>query len=379
MAASRRNLLLLLVLVGAPSLAASQVPAEVIGQVVRRAGTDTLPVSAAGIVLHRIGQNTQGPIDSMQVDREGRFRFRFQADTSAAYILSVRHHGITYFSSPVARDPANRTDDILLIVSDTSSSAPVSLAARSLIVGGAEPSGSRTVVEVIELANRGQATRVSADSVPTFALGLGRGGHGHVIEDTDLSPDAVLIRNDSLLVFAPLAPGERVVIIQYVLPAGVGRLELPPGPAVDTMQVLLETGQLELLVDLPRAADENLDGRPYGRWVGPWPAGQPLAVAVTGVNIRPDLLLGILIGVLMLAMAAGMVLAHRRRSAGALAPVARAGLRPAELIDALAKLDARYRGRERDTDPVEWQQYQGERARLKAALERALASGGATS
>ncbi len=364
---------------GTPSLAASQVPAEVVGQVVRRVGTDTIPVSAAGIVLHRIGQDTQGPVDSMQVDREGRFRFLFQVDTSAAYILSVRHHGITYFSSPVARDPANRTDDILLIVSDTSSSASVAVAARSLIVGGAEPSGSRTVVEVIELANRGQVTRVSTDSVPTFALGLGRGGHGHVIEDTDLSPDAVLVRNDSLLVFAPLAPGERVVIIQYVLQAGVGRLELPPGPAVDTMQVLLEMGQLELLVDLPRAADENLDGRPYGRWVGSWPAGQPLAVAVTGVNIRPDLLLGVLIGALLLAMVGGMVLAHRRRGAGAPAPVAPVVLRPAELIDALAKLDARYRGREGDTAPVEWQRYRAERARLKAALEYALARGGVAS
>jgi hypothetical protein len=364
---------------GTPSLAASQVPAEVIGQVVRLAGTDTIPLSAAGIVLHRVGQDTQGPVDSIPVDREGRFRFLFQADTGAAYILSVRHHGVTYFSSPVARDPANRTDDILLIVSDTSSSAPVVVAARSLIVGGAEPSGSRTVVEVVELANRGQATRVSADSVPTFVLALGRGGHGYLIEDTDLSPDAVLVRNDTLLVFAPLAPGERVVIIQYVLPAGVGRLELPPGPAVDTMQVLLEMGRLELLVDLPRAADENLDGRPYGRWVGSWPAGQPLAVAVTGVNIRPDLLLGALVGVLILAMAGGMALAHRRRTAGAPAPVSPGGPRPAELLDALAKLDARYQGRERDTATLEWQHYQAERARLKAALERALASGGTAS
>ncbi|MFN2317636.1 MAG: hypothetical protein ABR551_13305 [Gemmatimonadales bacterium] len=375
MAASRRNLLLLLLLAGAPSLAAAQVPAEVVGRVVRLAGADTIPVASAGIVLHRIGQDTQGPRDSMPVDAAGRFRFQFMADTSAAYILSVRHHGITYFSSPVARDPAHRTDDILLIVSDTSSSAPVVVAARSLIIGGAEPSGSRSVVEVIELANRGQATRVSADSVPTFAVALGRGGHGFVIEDTDLSPDAVRVRGDTLLVFAPLAPGERVVIIQYVLPAGTRRLELPAGPAVDTMQVLLEMGQLELLVDLPRAEDESLDGRPYARWVGPWPEGQPLAVAVTGINLRPDLLLGSLVALLVLAMAAGLVLAHRRRTRGTAVAPPRATQGPSELLDALATLDARYRGREGDTMAEEWQQYQAERARLKAALERALASG----
>lgn len=362
-------------LLGAPSLAAAQVPAAVVGRVVRLAGPDTIPVPAAGIVLHRIGQETQGPVDSMPVDGAGRFRFQFRADTSAAYLLSVRHHGITYFSSPVARDPANRTDDILLIVSDTSSAAPVVVAARSLIIGGAEPSGSRTVVEVVELANRGQATRVSADSVPTFALALGRGGHGFVIEDTDLSPDAVRVRGDSLLVFAPLAPGERVVIIQYTLPAGTRRLELPAGPAVDTMQVLLEMGQLELLVDLPRAPDEQLDGRPYARWVGPWPEGQPLAVVVTGVTIRPDLLLGALVVFLVLTMGAGLVLAHRRRTRGAPVASPRRTPAPSELLDALATLDARYQGHERDTPAAEWQQYQAERARLKAALERALASG----
>lgn len=362
-------------LLAAPQPGAAQGPAEVVGRVVRVAGADTMSVPGAGIVLHRIGQDTQGPIDSMLVDGAGRFRFRFQTDTGAAYILSVRHHGITYFSSPVARDPANRTDDILLVVSDTSSSAPVVVAARSLIVGGAEPSGSRTVVEVVELANRGQATRVAADSVPTFAIALGRGGHGFVIEDTDLSPDAVLVRGDTLLVFAPLAPGERVVIVQYVLPAGTSRLELPAGPAVDTMQVLLEMGKLELLVDLPRVADEELDGRPYARWVGPWPDGAPLAVAVTGVNIRPDLLLGALVAILILGMSAGLMLARRRRSPGAPAAPRQAALSSVDLLDALAKLDARYQGREAATPGAEWQRYQAERARLKAALERALASG----
>ncbi len=377
MAASRRNLPLLLLLAGTPSLATAQVTAEVIGRVVRVAGTDTIPVPAAGIVLHRVGQDTQGPLDSLRVDGAGRFRFEFPVDTSAAYILSVRHHGITYFSSPVARDPAHRTDDILLIVSDTSSSAPVVVAARSLIIGGAEPSGSRTVVEVIELANRGQATRVSVDSLPTFALALGRGGHGFVIEDTDLSPDAVRVSGDSLLVFAPLAPGERVVIVQYVLPAGTSRLELPAGPAVDTMQVLLEMGRLELLVDLPRATDEQLDGRPYARWVGPWPEGQPLAVAVTGVTIRPDRLLGTLVALLVLAMGAGLLLARRRRTTATPLATPRVTRGPSDLLDALATLDARYRGREGDTTAAEWQQYQAERARLKAALERALASGAA--
>ena len=48
---------------------------------------------------------------------------------------------------------------------------------------------------------------------------------------------------------------------------------------------------------------------------------------------------------------------------------------PGTLLDALAELDAQYAGRESEVAPEEWQQYQEERARLKASLEAALAAG----
>lgn len=345
------------------------------GRVARFVGGDTLPVPGAGIVLHRVGQDTQGPVDSMAVDASGRFRFRFTTDSGAVYLLSVRHHGITYFSSPVARDPANRVDDILLIVSDTSATAPVRIAARSLIVGAAEASGARTVVEVVELANRGQQTRVAPESVPTFTLALARGGHGFVVEDTDLSPEAVRVEGDSLRIFAPLAPGERVVILQYTLPAGIRRLELPPAPAIDTMQVLLEAGQLALeSALLPAAGQESIEGRPYARWVGPWPADSALAVVVTGVSLRPSRVLAVLVAGLVVAMAAGLVLASRRRREGGV-PARPAAPRDAgAIVEAIARLDAAHAGREAEHSRDAWSAYRTERARLKAELERALAT-----
>lgn len=371
MAASSRSLLGALLLLATPL--AAQTPAEVTGRVVRLTGADTVAVAGAGVVLHRVGQDTQGPLDSLPADGAGRFRFRFTTDTGAVYLLSVRHHGITYFSSPVARDPATRVDDILLIVSDTSAVAPVAVAARSLIVGAAEASGARTVVEVVELANRGQQTRVSPESVPTFAMALARGGHGFVVEDTDLSPEAVRIEGDSLRVYAPLAPGERVVILQYTIPAGTRRLELPAGHAVDTMQVLLEEGQLALESALPRAGSETIEGRPYGRWVGPWPADSTLAVAVTGLAVRPSRVLTLLVAGLALAMGLVLLLVRRRRAPPATGPAPPAPRDPAVIVDAIARLDAAHQGRVGELPPEAWAAYQRERARLKGELERTLA------
>lgn len=358
----------------------AQAPASVIGRVVRFAGPDTLPVPGAEVVLHRVAATGQGPLDSLRVDPSGRFAFRFTSDTAALYLLSARHHGITYFSAPVAREPA-RIDDILLIVSDTSSVAPVHLAARSLVIGAAEPSGDRMVVEVLEFANRGRLTRVAADSFPTMAVAMARGGQGFTLEDTDLSPDAVVLRNDSLLIFAPMAPGARMVIVQYRLPAGTRRLELPAGLAVDTMQVLLEPGGLQLVAALPAAGDQVIDTRTYQRWMGAWPADSTLVIAATGVTFSQRTALGALVGALVVALGGGLWWIRRRRS-GAVAAAGTSAV-PARssdtLLEALARLDARYDQGQGKVSAQEWKRYEGERARLKAELERALASGGRAS
>jgi hypothetical protein len=48
--------------------------------------------------------------------------------------------------------------------------------------------------------------------------------------------------------------------------------------------------------------------------------------------------------------------------------------RPADLVEAIASLDARCLGREAEMPPEEWARYRAARARLLAELERALAA-----
>jgi len=373
LAASIRSRLLLLAGLGAAAPVAAQVPAQVLGRVVRLVGSDTMAVGGAEIVLHQIGTAAQGPLDSMRVDAGGRFRFRFVADSGTLYLLSVKHHGISYFSSPVAREPSSRIDDILLVVSDTSANAPVEVAARSVIVSGVEPSGARTIVEVIEIANRGQRTRVAPDSQPTLVIPLLRGSTGAAVQDTDLSPQAVRIVRDTLTVSAPIAPGARMVIIQSTLPAGVRRLELPAGAAADTLQVLLARGNLSLQSALPSVGEQIIDERPYRRWSGAWPGDRPLVIAVTGVALsQRTTLIGLVIG-LVLAMAGGLVWIGRRRQPAPTPAIIVPARSAASLVEELARLDARFEGRQSATEPAEWQRYLTERARLKGELEQALA------
>src|SRR4051812_11746724 len=59
---------------------------------------DSAPVAGIRVVLHRIGPQVQGPLDSTRSDRRGRFRFSFNPDTAAFYLISGRYAGIEYFS-----------------------------------------------------------------------------------------------------------------------------------------------------------------------------------------------------------------------------------------------------------------------------------------
>jgi hypothetical protein len=168
-----------------------------------------------------------------------------------------------------------------------------------------------------------------------------------------------------------------LLFLQYRLPAGTRRLEIPGGLPVDTMQVLLEPGGIELTASLPAVGEQVIEGRTYQRWMGAWPADSTLTIVVTGVTVTQSTALGVLLGVLAVAVAIGVMWMRRRRlavpaeGAGATTPAAARG--GAELVDALARLDTRYAGQRERTDAVEWRRYETERARLKAQLEQALA------
>ena len=333
---------------------------------------DSTPVAGVRVVLHRVGQVLQGPLDSTSTDSRGRFRFRFRADTSAIYLLSARHSSIEYFSPPVHTNPARPDTAIRIIAYDTSSTAPVSVEARHLVVSRPGEDGSRSILDLIVLRNDGQRTRVAPDSArPTWVGQLPRGTMGLEVGESDVSPEAVRRNGDSVIVTAPLAPGEKQLTLEYLVPAGHQVLELRLSESVPMLNVLAEEAKAVVSGgSLVFADSQTLQGRSFRRWTGAGSAGTFLRVVLPGRPRTPAWIVAALVVAVALALAAaGWRLATRP-----------AGVRAStdELLERVAGLDARYQGRQGDVSAEEWHRYQTERARLKRLLESSLAARGST-
>ncbi len=343
-------------------------------QTIRTEGTvlkaDSTPVAGVRVVLHQVGQARQGPIDSVNTDRRGRFGFAFRSDTANLYLLSARHAGIEYFSTPVPHRGGRPVADMRILVYDTSGTAPVSVEARHLVVASPAEDGSRRVLDLIVLRNAGQRTRVASDSLrPSWSGPLPAGTLGLDIGESDVSPDAVTRRGDSVIVTAPLAPGDKQVTIEYLVPAGGQVLDLPFTQEVPMVNVLAEEKDAVVTGGTLALADSQvLQGRSFRRWTGVVPVGSSLRVMLPGRKQAPEWLLPTLVTAVVLVLGgAGWYLVKRP-------PVPPASYD--ELLDAVAALDARYLDRQAETAPDEWQLYQSERARLKSLCENALAAKG---
>ena len=341
------------------------------GRVVLPRAGDTVALPDVRVLLHRVGRAEQGPIDSVRADAAGRFRFRFRADTSAIYLLSARYRGIEYFSPPVHTNPERPDTDVRLVAYDTSTTAPIAVEARHIVVPRPGQEGVRSVLDLIVLRNDGTLARVSPDSMhPTWSFRLPAGAGEMQVGESDISPDAVVRQGDSVLVFAPLAPGDKQLTLEYAVTPERGRLAFPVGPSGSPVNLLVEErgvgvrGGTLALVD-----SQVIEGRSFRRWTGQVPPGGEVALTWAAGGIASWRVLAGLVGAVGLALALAAWRLLRRPVSGAI-PVAA----PDRLLDAIAALDARYQGRESDTPTDEWRAYEAERARLKAELRAALAA-----
>jgi hypothetical protein len=350
-------------------------PAQTVRVTGRVVSADSSPVPGVRVVLHRVGQNVQGPIDSSRSGPEGGFRFSFRPETSAFYLVSGRYAGIEYFSVPLATKPSQPDTGVRIVVYDTSSSAPVALEARHLVLTRPSEDGSRSVLDLIILRNSGRLTRVAPDTLQgSWSVPLPRGTAGLQVSESDVSAASVSRAGDSLIVNAALAPGEKQLTIQYQVPAGRKELELPLEPQGLSLNLLVEEPGVKVVAPNIAPADSQvIQGRWFRRWAGTVSSVGVVRLILPGADRTPSWLLPALVGTLALGLvAAGWYALAYRRSPGP-------DLAPEQLIDAIAALDARYLGRRDETAAEEWKAYEAERMRLKRELEAALAAGGRSS
>jgi hypothetical protein len=340
---------------------------SVAGTIVRPTGPDSVPVRAARVVLHRVAEVAQGPVDSAVTGTDGRFRFSLSRDTSALYLVSARYAGIEYFSPPLDNRRAAGEDTVTLVVHDTSSRAQVTLSARHVVIPRAGDDGTREVLDLVLLANSGMLTRVAPDSLGASWSGpLPSRSEGLELGESDVSPDAVVRRGDSAIVSAPISPGEKQLAMQYHLPGGRQEIEIPVGPERVALNVLVEEpGATAVGPGLALADSQLIEGRSFQRWSGDLPANSIVRVRLPGAGAGATPILAALVALLALALVA---------AAWRLLPRTRV-VSSDRLLGEIAALDARYEGREEETAPEEWARYLERRGALKAELAAALARG----
>jgi hypothetical protein len=255
-----------------------------------------------------------------------------------------------------------------VLVHDTSSSETVRLGARHIVVPRPGEDGTRRVLDLLVLQNRGWRTRVTSDSArPSWSGRLPAGILGFELGESDVSPDAVARRGDSVVVTAAIAPGDKQLVVEYRIPAALRTLEIPAGDSATLSLLLEEPDVVPTGAPLAAADTQVLEGRSFRRWSGQVPAGAAIRLTFPRAGNPPAWLLRVMVAVLALSLA----LAWWRWAARP-AP-ARAAPSADRLLDQIVALDARYLGREGETTPDQWTRYQSDRARLKADLEAALA------
>ena len=289
-----------------------QGPVPVSGRVVRVAGRDTVPVSGTMVILHRVRTDRQGPIDSTTSRAAGQFDFSIRPDSGAVYLMSARWDGIEYFATPLVLDGKPRAP-VTVVVSDTSSAAPVQLVARHLIVSAPSQDGIRTVIDLLVLENRGTATRVAAaPSRPTWAMHLSPGAANVHLGDTDFSNESLALRGDTLDVFAAIPPGQRDLTLQYEIPPKLTEFEIPVEADVLAANLLAEEDGVTVAGGLTRNDSAVVDnGRHFTRWTGVLTAGRNIVLHLPRTGV-PGWILPALIAVFGLGVLGLTVIASRK-------------------------------------------------------------------
>jgi hypothetical protein len=352
-------------LIDAPGIAAQR-QAVAAGRVVRVRGTDTLDVARAQVTLHRVARARQGPIDSAIAGPRGEFRFRFVPDTTAIYLLSSGYAGIEYFSTPLHAVPAAPDTGLLLIVSDTSSTVPLRVTSRHIVISRPQKDGTRPALEIVVLENDGTDTRVATQGRASWSGRVPKGVLNFQVGSGDVSGDAMTLRNDSVLLLAPVAPGEKQLLYTYQIPPGPGKVQIPLGDSIATVNVLLE--EFDRTVsggEIAKADSQTIEGRSFRQWAGPAPAGS--VVTIDFPKNRVNWMLPVLVGAVAVSL---LFIALRAMKQATAAPPSGA---TNPVLDELARLDASYAGREAEVAPAEWAAYQEQRARLKQELAAQLA------
>jgi hypothetical protein len=221
------------------------VPQQVSGRIVRPGTRDIEPVSGVWVVLHRVGPDHAGPLDSVRSDPRGRYAFNYVRTGSddAIYFVSASYDGIAYFTPPLAEGKVSGDDGMVTVFDTTSHPVPMSVRGHHVVVSAVDANGLRSVVEVYDLSNDSSVTRIAPSDTQrdaTWQSHIAAGATNFRVSQGDIPAGAVSYANGTVSVYAPIAPGIKQLSYSYTLPAKSFPLSLPLEKETGIYEILIE-------------------------------------------------------------------------------------------------------------------------------------------
>ncbi len=327
------------------------------------------------VVAHSVSERKQGPVDSMKSDARGRFHFRVaHPDSGAAFVVSAKWQGIGYFSEPLGQDSG---DAVLAVFDTTVGGPPLGIGIRHVVITKGD-AGKHRILDIYQVENTGTMTRVGADSnAAVWTARLPAGVISPQPGEGDIPATAVSFVGGQISVAAPFPPGTKQVVVTYDLPAAQRTLEVPVDQNTGELEVLVEDSTVNVGGNLQPAEPVTIENRTFRRFTaedvvaGSAPRftfGAPpfdlhrytwIAVAAAGI---------------VLLLGAWYALQRRPARSAEGASTDLSFDSDERLIAQIAALDDKFEGREPETEPATWSNYQQRRAALKAELARRVAS-----
>lgn len=232
------------------------------------------PADSGTVVLHRVTPAEAGPVDSVQVDGDGRFRLRLASapvpGSGEVYFATSRREGILYYGE--ALTSVERLHEPYHVRTYPARRAPpggldLTVAMRNVFLEEG-PLGWR-VSDVLEITNPRDVTWITeAEGEPLWRYPLPPGARAARTGQAEVDPDAVRFRDGTLEFMGPLLPGERILVVQYDLEELTFSLPLPG--YTELLEVLVRDPAPRVHPQglIPRPDVELDEGSRYLRWTG---------------------------------------------------------------------------------------------------------------
>jgi hypothetical protein len=242
------------------------------------------PVSGVWVVLHRVGPDRAGPLDSIKSDPRGRYAFKYirSGSEDAIYFVSASYDGIAYFTPPLAEGKVAGDDGEVTVFDTTSHSVPTTLRGHHVVVSAVDANGLRSVVEVYDLSNDSSVTRIAPTDTPkdaTWQTHVPVGLTNFQVSQGDIPASAVSYAKGVVSVYAPIAPGIKQLSFSYALPAKSFPLSLPLEKETGIYEMMIEEKAGSVTGPHVREVDPvTVEGRNFRRFLASDMPGNSVAV-----------------------------------------------------------------------------------------------------